>query len=887
MGSSLEDYLDLKRRAVEIPQDVALAAHERGPLSWADLWPQVCARAAEFAAAGIAPRSVAALALPNEPEFLSAFLAITLSAACAPLDLSLTRDEYRLYLSKINAAALVFADGLNGAVVEVARELGMRLIRIRCTTASAAGVFSVEPVGAAIPGASRRETDAAVLLHTSATTDTPKLVPLSRANLRAVAQQDFRTLQIGAADRYLSLTPLCHAHGLAASLTQLGGGGGVFCGSAFAPENLLRSIQQFRPTWISAGVPVLRILLALAREDPDAFRRSPLRFIRSTGSSPDPELMDAFQQVAGVPLLNGYGLTEVPGVTRNTPSMSRPGSAGRSSGSDLAIRNDAGEFLPEEAEGEIVVRGPALTSGYLDDPQANQKAFRDGWFHTGDIGRIDRDGFLFIAGRKKEIINRGGKKILPLEVDSVLLRHPALADAATFPIPHRTLEQEPAGAVVLRPGAKVSELELRRFAATHLAAYKVPRKIVFLDQIPRATTGKPKRAALTEQFRELGAPAHSPQLDRPATEIEEMLIAIWRRVLGLERGAERITGGDDFFDLGGDSLSAALMLTQAAAAFKLGQSQLPAADFFDHPTVSALARWIAERASETRREAALQNRILVLETRGARLPIFCFSTGEQDAYQFRHLSRWLGPEQPFTVVCPAHPVQHERLLTVEEIARQSIATIRAVRPRGPYIMGGYCYGGVVAFETARQLIAQGESVALLALFDTPTPGYPKITAAWKRYPQEASGMFSAWLRGRKPVTLREIGAHLRALTRIAAHRIGAKAPRRALPSVSQGSPGGSKSGPPEVWHPAMMRAYQPRVLMAPIVHFVGAGVSMSTQVLSDPRLGWRDFAGAEFEVRSVAGDHVSILAEAQAPALAAEFEGILLHQHAREAATFA
>jgi oxalate---CoA ligase len=879
--SSIEFYFDLERRAVETPGGVALAAHGREPLTWADLWRHTYARSEEFVRAGIAPRSVAALALPNGPEFLTTFLAITLRAACAPLELSLTEDEYRFHLSKINAGVLVFADGVNAAVVEVARELGMRLVRIRCPHGSSAGVFLVEPAGDAVIRASpqeaapRRETSAAVLLHTSATTNTPKLVPLSRENLRAAAEQDLRALQIGPTDRYLSLTPLCHAHGLAATLTQLYCGGGVLCDSAFSPADLLESIQKFRPTWMSAGVPVLRTLLALARDNPEAFRRNSLRFIRSTGGSPDPELLDAFQQIVGVPLLNGYGLTEVPGVTRNTLSMSRPGSAGKSSGAKLAIRDEAGNFLPAEAEGEIVLRGPALTSGYLDDPQANQEAFRDGWFHTGDIGRIDRDGFLFIAGRKKEMISRGGKKILPLEVDSVLLRHPALADAATFPIPHRTLEQEPAAAVVLRPGAKVSELEVRRFAAKHLADYKVPRKIVFLDQIPRATGGKPRRAALTEQFRKLGSPAHSPQLD-PPSEIEETLIAIWRRNLGVEH----IATGDDFFDLGGDSLSAAHMLTEAAASFELGQGKLPEADFFDQPTIAALARSIAERAREIRGEPALENRILVLESDGSRIPIFCFSTSEQDAYQFRHLSRWLGPEQPFTVVCPSHPVQQDRLRTVEEIARQSITSIRALRPRGPYVIGGHCYGGVVAFEAARQLIAEGESIAMLVLFDTPTPGYPKITAAWKRYPQAAGGMLSAWLGGKKPVTLREIGAHIGVLTRIAAKRIGMLAPR-TLYSTDSGSLR------PQAWHRALMNSYQPRVIAVPIAHFIGAGVTMNTRILSDPRMGWRHFAGAGFEARSVAGDHVSIFDESHAPELAAELEGILQGLHHRTAAAFA
>ena len=863
MGSTVEDYFDLERRATETPHGVALASQEREALSWADLWKHVRAMSEEFLHAGIVPRSVAALALPNEPEFLSVFHAVTLRAACAPLDLSLTRDEFLFCLSKINASTLVFGEGVNPAAAAAAGELGMRLIRIRCPAASAAGVYAVESVTGIVRDAPRRETNAAVLLHTSATTDTPKLVPLSRENLQAIALQDIRAFPLSPADRYLSLTPLCHAHGLAASLTQMYCGGGVLCGSAFSPADLLRAIDDFKPTWMSAGVPILRTLLALARDNPNVFRRCRLRFIRSTGGTPDPHLIAELQHM-GVPVLNGYGLTELPGVTRNTPSQSRPGSAGKSSGSGLAIRDEAGNFLPPDAEGEIVLRGPALTSGYLDDVNANQAAFRDGWFHTGDIGRIDPDGFLFIAGRKKEMINRGGKKILPLEVDNVLLQHPALADAATFAIPHRTLEQEPAAAVVLQPGAEVSALDLRRFAATYLAAYKVPRKIVFVDQIPRATTGKPKRAALSEQFRGLGAPDPSVLPQHPASATEESLIAIWRRILNVER----ISTADDFFDLGGDSLSAAHMLTQVASAFNLDRDELPDADFFDQPSVAWLACFVAERAGDTERRRSLANRILVLNRNGTRVPIFCFSTAEEDAYQFRHLAQWLGPEQPFTVVCPAYPVQNGRLLTVDEIARQAVVSIRALRPRGPYVIGGHCYGGVVAFETLQQLIAQGQAVALLALFDTPTPGYPKIGAAWRRYPRAAAGMLSELVRGNKSTAFREAGEHLRMLTRIASKRLPGPSPGASVNDLQNDVPAA-------IFHPAMMRAYRPKALTAPIVHFIGAAVDVSTKILSDPRLGWQDFAGSGYESRMVAGDHVSIFAEANAPALAAEFEGFL------------
>jgi len=229
------------------------------------------------------------------------------------------------------------------------------------------------------------------------------------------------------------------------------------------------------------------------------FRRVSLRLIRCTGTAQTEALM-LLEQAVGVPVLAGYGLTETGVVTLCTPHARKPGSVGRATDLEVAITDPLGNFLGAESEGEIVVRGTSVTSGYLDSPEANQVAFRHGWFHTGDIGHLDSDGFLFLTGRLKEMISRGGEKIIPQEVDDALAHHPAVAEAAAFAVAHPTLGEDLAAAVVLRRGAATSELELRRFLAARLAPFKIPRRILFVDALPRTATGKPSRTILAEQL---------------------------------------------------------------------------------------------------------------------------------------------------------------------------------------------------------------------------------------------------------------------------------------------------------------------------------------------------------------------------------------------------
>lgn len=846
-----DDLLPLDPHADRSPA-VALAAPGRVPLAYTELQRRLDALRTALLDAGVRPAGVVALALPSGPEFIVAFLAASAIGACAPLDPALTEPECRSHLLSFAAQAIICEDGAPAAA---ALSLGIQVLTLRSTPGDPAGVFALDPIASTASAPTGRQTDAALLLHTSATTGTPKLVPLTRANLRAMALHDARALQLTAADRFLSLMPLFHLHGISAALTQLSCGGTVIATAGFDAASFLAWLSEFQPTWFSSTPTIHRIVCALAREHPNAFRAAPLRLIRSTGAGLDPALLARLEEATGVPVLEGYGLTETGGVARSTLVSRRPGSVGRTSGLEIAIVDAAGAHVPPGLEGEIAVRGPSVASAYLDDPGATQAAFRNGWFHTGDLGHLDSDGFLFLSGRLKEMINRGGEKIVPEEVDRALAAHPTVAEAAAFAAPHQTLGEDVAAVVVLRGGGAATELELRRFAATRLAYFKVPRRIVIADRIPRGPTGKPRRALLAEQFRDRVArrePARAP-LDS----IQGQIAAIWSRVLGIGE----FDPEDDFFLLGGDSLTVAMMLAEVCRTFRANPECFPALDFFDRPSIASLAGIV-----EAARADSGTGDCVALRTGGSRTPLFCVPASNQSPYYLRHLAKSLGYDQPFYAVCPYAPPNS--VLSIEDAARLAVDAIRRARPQGPYVVAGHCYGGVVAFEAARQLILQRERVVSLVLFDTPAPGYPKIHRHWLRYAAQAREMVSALARGRRPVAAGDAAAHLRALGHIAGRRFTGRAARAVPSALLAGREQQALNG-------LAMRGYSPRDLCAPIVQFIPADHAATTKLLDDPRLGWRDFARAGFEVRTVAGDHNSMFEPSRADALADHLRALL------------
>ncbi|HSR26724.1 MAG TPA: acyl--CoA ligase, partial [Candidatus Eisenbacteria bacterium] len=451
-----------------------------------------------LAARGIRRGDRVALVYPNSAEAIVLFLAAATAGTAAPLNPGYKVDEFRFYLEDTGARALLVPPG-QGAAARQALPAGATVVDAAFeehgTLVFAGGAGGGGRVEAPC------DDDVALVLHTSGTTSRPKMVPLRHRNLAASVANIIPSYELTAGDVSLSVMPLFHVHGLVAStLSTLGSGGTVVVPSRFSPFEFWGLVREHRVTWYSA-VPTIHQMLAgrSARPRPDG--ADSLRFARSCSSALAPELMARLEEVLGVPVLEAYGMTEASHQMASNPlppRPRRPGSVGVGTGVAIAVLDEHGSPRRPGAAGEVVVRGPNVMDGYEANPAANVEAFTDGWFRTGDEGTLDGDGYLTLRGRIKELINRGGEKIAPREIDEVLKRHPAVAEAVAFGVPHPSWGEEVAAAVVL--SGEVGKRELTDFCREHLADFKVPRHLYFVTEIPRTATGKVQRRHVAATF---------------------------------------------------------------------------------------------------------------------------------------------------------------------------------------------------------------------------------------------------------------------------------------------------------------------------------------------------------------------------------------------------
>ena len=550
---------------------------------------------AAFNGAGITRNDRVAIVMPNGAEMAVALLSVMAGATAAPLNPNYRASEYSFYLTDLNAKALLIQYDLVSDARAVARQLRIPIIELVPELNAPAGIFSLSLPESHMTPIFAQSQDEALVLHTSGTTGRPKIVPLTQANLLASVDHITATLQLTAADRCLNVMPLFHIHGIVAALLgSVLSGGSIICTAGYHPVDFFKWLTDLRPTWYTAVPTIHQAVLTQLERQPLSPERIALRFARSSSSALPASVMRGLEAALRIPIIEAYGMTEASHqITSNPlpPGKRKMNSVGLAWGVDAAVVTAEGDFCKPGERGEIAIKGDNVIQGYEKNAEANERSFFDGWFRTGDEGYLDEEGYLFITGRLKEMINRGGEKIAPLEVDSVLMAHPAVHQALTFAVPHDLLGEDVGAVIVLHEGITATAAEIREFAAEHLAYYKVPHLIVFRDDIPKGATGKPQRVGLAQMLDlRIDSEVQRTAYIAPRDALEETIAMIWQEVLGCER-----VGIDErFLDLGGDSLLAMRVVARLRDALKM---QLTLVHFFEAPTIADMGAQIRRMQS--------------------------------------------------------------------------------------------------------------------------------------------------------------------------------------------------------------------------------------------------------------------------------------------------
>ena len=579
-------YNLFKEKARNFPEKSAISFPGKIDVSYAETEKRAREVRQTLLRLGVKPGDRVVLVLPNSAEMIILSLGILSFATLAPLNPKYKKNEFDFYLSDLKPSVLILADGEDSPALLVAQEKGIKVLRMDVDTGRLfpADGLEKQEIEIAEETLSQKD-DIALVLHTSGTTSRPKIVPLTQKNILASASNLVRTLHLNPEDKCLNVMPLFHIHSFVVSLAVLISGGTLICPAVFVADDFFDWLNLYRPTWYTAAPTIHLAVLKEAEKNSEILKKIKLKMIRSSSAPLSKEVILKLEEIFKAPVLESYGMTEAAlQITSNQfpPDKRKAGSAGRVDGPDLIIVGEDGQELASGEVGEILIRGDNVISAYENNTEANENSFVNDWFRTGDLGFLDDDNFLFITGRSKEIINKGGEKISPREIDEVLMRHEAIYQALTFSVPHPSLGEEVGVAVVLEKDFELNKIDLQKFAKEYLADFKIPQLIVFMEDIPKGPTGKLQRIGFYNKLKDMNILENSTaQVKTEKNKIEEILLKIWQEVLEIEN----LSMEDNFFEMGGDSLKIKEVLCRASEA----GLEIEVEDMLSYPSVRSLA----------------------------------------------------------------------------------------------------------------------------------------------------------------------------------------------------------------------------------------------------------------------------------------------------------
>lgn len=723
----------LKQQASDLGSKSALEFEGYETISYRDLHARVIAAAQRLSGAGLAKsgqRPRIGIVMPNGLQLATTLLSVSVVGAALPFNPGYTVVEFEAYFKDTKIDALIVSDKDRSNALLAATVLGIPVIRVGKDGDVLAPFVQVGPLSVPQPN------DVALVLLTSGSTGRAKSVPLTHRNVCTSARDVCRSLELTSEDRCLAMWEQYHVGGLVdLLLAPLASGGTVICTKGFHAAEFYRLLGAAKPTWFQVVPTTLNDIVGHARRHGLTPQGTSLRFLRSVAAALPPRLMAEAEELFQLPVITTFGMTEAGPLITSTPlppAVRKPGSVGKSCGCEIRIADMNGNTLPAGTEGQVAIRGDNVFPGYEGDAAANTAQFRDGWFFTGDLGRLDADGELTLTGRLKQLINRGGEKVNPQEVDDALLSHPAVAEAACFSVAHATLGEDVAAAVVLRGTAEVESI--RRHLATLLAPFKIPARIQVMESLPRNAVGKVDRLALAEAMAK--ADTQTVKTSAAPSPLEERIAKVWARELNLPN----VNVDADFRSIGGDSLSAVRIFL--AIETELGHT-LPESSLTQIHTVRDMVRVIEQgQSGETTQTnentsgvlAALEFRalqsVLILGKLKPAYPGCTLAVHNADGSlppihwgynnpngQTQIFANGFGKDQPIYGFFSGGKLFPNEPDFFDRMAKHYAAEIQRVQPRGPYRIGGECKGAWIAVRIAKQLIAEGKEVSHLILLE--------------------------------------------------------------------------------------------------------------------------------------------------------------------------
>lgn len=561
----------------------ALICDEMGPLTGGRCLAALDQVILRIGATGCAPAAPVAIIAPLARHATLGFLACLHAHVAAPLNPDYTTEEFLFYLKDLKPGLVLLGEGASAAAHAAVAAAGLASLTLDDA------LFQSPPPGHDLPAMSEPGA-AGLILHTSGTTARPKMVQLSQQNLAISCGNIAQSLELSDQDTSLCAMPLFHIHGLMACLgAALVSGGRVVLGGKFQPERFVDHLVRHKATWFSA-VPTMHLVLIQHLEKRSAPLSHRLRFMRSSSASLPASVIARLERCLGVPVIEAYGMTEASHQIASNPlppGTRKPGTVGLARGTSIAILDDAGQPLAAGTVGNVVIQGGGVTPGYLENPQANGEAFQQGGFWTGDLGQLDDEGYLTLTGRRKELVNRGGQKISPREIDEALLEIDGITDAVVFAQPHQSLGEDLVAAVCLGDDADLIPEAIRTQLFARLIDYKVPSQIAVVDAIPVGATGKRQRLQMWQALQ----PHFTSGFRAPCSAVEIILCEFTAEVLNLERmGLD-----DNFFNCGGNSI---LGVQLSVTLGELLGCYIPPTVIFRHPTPGGLSDYVLGLLSE-------------------------------------------------------------------------------------------------------------------------------------------------------------------------------------------------------------------------------------------------------------------------------------------------